>query len=84
MDPEIDVNVDEVEVDEVEVSPAMTFAQSVMAMAEQLDAGELTQEEFVAGVTEELNAMSAPTPDMASPMGGLGMGGGEFNMPEPE
>lgn len=83
MEPEETTDVEET-VDEVETSPAMAFAESVMAKATALDAGDLTVEEFVAQVTEELNAMQDNAPDMASPMGGLGIGGGAFNLPEPE
>lgn len=87
MEPELEneeVMEDEVE-EEVETSPAIAFAELVTEMAQQLDAGEMTVEDFVAQVTEQLNMMQADAPvDMASPMGGLGLGGGEFNLPDAE
>ncbi len=86
MDPEMETEVEETEdVEEVEASPAVAFAEMVTEMATQVESGDMTVEDFVAQVTEQLGLMQADAPaDMASPMGGLGLGGGEFNLPEAE
>lgn len=82
----METEVEETEdVEEVETSPAVAFAEMVTEMANQVESGNMTVEDFVAQVTEQLSLMQADAPaDMASPMGGLGLGGGEFNLPEAE
>lgn len=86
MDPEETTEeVDNQEEEAVETSPAVAFAEMVTEMANQVESGDMTVEDFVAQVTEQLSLMQTNAPaDMASPMGGLGLGGGEFNLPEAE
>lgn len=63
---------------EAEVNPdvasAQTFADDVAGKVALIESGEMTLEEFVAGCTEALKAVTEP----AGELGGLGDNSGEF------